>query len=124
LTVDEIRAAFIKVAFTKHPDRNPAPDAEEQFKLIGAARALLLKFTVDHKVKGDESWREQAAEAHKSAAERTAEEAQRLRDRIYRDWCDGRNRPPAPTYYEPSWVNFDDDNGFAAAARAVKRGKR
>jgi DnaJ-class molecular chaperone len=37
----EIRAAFLKLAFVWHPDRNREPDAEETFKRISAAYDLL-----------------------------------------------------------------------------------
>ena len=38
---DEIKRAFRKLAFKYHPDRNKAPDAEERFKEISEAYAVL-----------------------------------------------------------------------------------
>ncbi|TET72984.1 molecular chaperone DnaJ [Candidatus Bathyarchaeota archaeon] len=38
---DEIKKAFRKLAFQYHPDRNKAPDAEEKFKEISEAYAVL-----------------------------------------------------------------------------------
>ena len=38
---DDIRRAFRRLAMEHHPDRNPAPDAEERFKKIAAAYEVL-----------------------------------------------------------------------------------
>lgn len=38
---DEIKKAFRKLAFQYHPDRNKEPDAEEKFKEISEAYAVL-----------------------------------------------------------------------------------
>jgi molecular chaperone DnaJ len=38
---DEIKAAYRKLAFQYHPDRNKSPDAEEKFKEISEAYAVL-----------------------------------------------------------------------------------
>lgn len=40
-TKEEIRDAFRKLAFQYHPDRNKSPDAEERFKEISEAYAIL-----------------------------------------------------------------------------------
>ncbi|MGC8601497.1 MAG: molecular chaperone DnaJ [Thermoprotei archaeon] len=40
-TKEEIKAAFRKLALQYHPDRNKSPDAEEKFKLISEAYAVL-----------------------------------------------------------------------------------
>jgi len=38
---DDIKKAFRKLAFQYHPDRNKEPDAEEKFKEISEAYAVL-----------------------------------------------------------------------------------
>ncbi|MBC8497639.1 DnaJ domain-containing protein, partial [Candidatus Bathyarchaeota archaeon] len=38
---DDIKKAFRKLAFQYHPDRNKEPDAEEKFKEVSEAYAVL-----------------------------------------------------------------------------------
>src|SRR3989304_4935659 len=40
-SADDIKAAYRKLAMQYHPDRNKAPDAEEKFKEISEAYAVL-----------------------------------------------------------------------------------
>lgn len=40
-TSEKINAAYRKLAFELHPDRNPDPDATEKLKLINMARTML-----------------------------------------------------------------------------------
>jgi hypothetical protein len=42
-TVIEIKAAFRKLAMKYHPDRSKEPDAEQQFKKLVAANAILTQ---------------------------------------------------------------------------------
>lgn len=42
-TLDEVKAAFRKLAFTLHPDLNPSPKAAEQFRELNEAYILLTR---------------------------------------------------------------------------------
>jgi len=42
-TAEEVNRAYKKLASLVHPDKNRAPGSEEAFKLLGKARAALLK---------------------------------------------------------------------------------
>jgi molecular chaperone DnaJ len=58
---DEIKRAFRKLAFKYHPDRNKMPDAEERFKEISEAYAILSdpKKRQQYDVQGFEGIRQQ-----------------------------------------------------------------
>jgi len=45
--LDEVKAAFRKLAFTLHPDLNPAPDAAEKFRELNEAYILLTRTLQD-----------------------------------------------------------------------------
>jgi len=40
-SADDVKKAFRKLAFQYHPDRNKEPDAEEKFKEVSEAYAIL-----------------------------------------------------------------------------------
>jgi molecular chaperone DnaJ len=46
-TLDEVKAAFRKLAFTLHPDLNPSPKAAEQFRELNEAYILLTRTLKD-----------------------------------------------------------------------------
>jgi molecular chaperone DnaJ len=50
-TLDEVKAAFRKLAFTLHPDLNPSPKAAEQFRELNEAYILLTRALKDEPVK-------------------------------------------------------------------------
>jgi len=45
--LDEVKAAFRKLAFTLHPDLNPAPDAADKFRELNEAYILLTRTLSD-----------------------------------------------------------------------------
>jgi len=45
--LDEVKAAFRKLAFTLHPDLNPSPDAAERFRELNEAYVLLSQAIQD-----------------------------------------------------------------------------
>jgi curved DNA-binding protein CbpA len=45
--LDEVKAAFRKLAFCLHPDLNPAPDAAEKFRQLNEAYVLLTRTIAD-----------------------------------------------------------------------------
>lgn len=63
-TTQQIKRAFRKLAMQWHPDRNPAPEAVEHFKLLRQAHDRLLAALLDD----EEAWDADEAEAADSAA--------------------------------------------------------
>lgn len=50
-TLDEVKAAFRKLAFKLHPDLNPSPQAAEQFRELNEAYVLLTRAIQDEPAK-------------------------------------------------------------------------
>ena len=47
VTERQVKKAFHKMALRVHPDKNPAPDAEEKFNTLTRHKDLLLKYIKD-----------------------------------------------------------------------------
>lgn len=54
-TLDEVKAAFRKLAFKLHPDLNPSPKAAEQFRELNEAYVLLTRAIQDEPAKAQAS---------------------------------------------------------------------
>lgn len=70
-TLDEVKAAFRKLAFTLHPDLNPSPKASEQFRELNEAYILLSRALKDEPAKAGS--RESRADAGPDAKARKAQ---------------------------------------------------
>jgi molecular chaperone DnaJ len=75
--LDEVKAAFRKLAFTLHPDLNPSPDAAERFRELNEAYVLLTKTLQDDaKAAGPRAGtRQQASQADEKARKAQAGKA-------------------------------------------------
>jgi molecular chaperone DnaJ len=70
-TLDEVKAAFRKLAFTLHPDLNPSPKAAEQFRELNEAYILLSRALKDEP--GKAASRESKADTGPDAKARKAQ---------------------------------------------------
>lgn len=75
-TLDEVKAAFRKLAFSLHPDLNPSPKAAEQFREVNEAYVLLSRTLRDEAGPGPGKARDSAQSTAREQAEAKARKAE------------------------------------------------